>query len=197
MASAGMLLCPREGACLPALEPGALCVTGQGGYGSGTWPMCHPSPVLAHPLQPFRKFLDSFHFCHGLCPAKAPPRPGPASRCGGLALPLHGETARLFLPAPLILKSGVPAPLSQMAPLRLTLPAQGSPRLEMLYPAAPPACPFSGQDAFTGAGRWGPILVAGNTIRDICLMRGGLGRALTTWSSPGARRDSALQTQVC
>ena len=34
---------------------------------------------------------------------RAPPRPGPASHFGGLALPLRGKTARLFPPAPLIL----------------------------------------------------------------------------------------------
>ena len=151
MASAGMLLCPREGACLPALEPGALCVTGQGGYGSGTQPMCHPSPVLAHPLQPFRKFLDSFHFCHGLCPAKAPPRPGPASRCGGLALPLHGETARLFLPAPLILtKQSSCSPLPDGA-FAAHSPCPGEPQAGNAVSSSPSSLSF----LWTGCLHWG------------------------------------------
>lgn len=85
VASAGMLLCPREGACLPALEPGALCVTGQGGYGSGMRPACHPSPVLAQPLQPFRRSLDSFHFCHGLC--QGSPEAWPSLTLSGVGPP--------------------------------------------------------------------------------------------------------------
>ena len=110
-ASAGMLLCPREGACLPALEPGALCVTGQGGYGSGTRPVCHPSPVLAQPLQPFRRSLDSFHFCHGLCQGSpeawpsltlwgvGPPRPW--QDCPSLpARSINPHKAGFLLPSP-------------------------------------------------------------------------------------------------
>lgn len=137
------------------------------------------SPGLAQPLQPFRRSLDSFHFCHGLC--QGSPEPGPASHFGGIwPSPSVLETARFFPPVPLILTSGFCSPLPDGA-FAAHSPCPGSPRLEMLYPAAPPTCPsFSGQDAFSRDGRWGPILVIVtgeevDVIRYVCSPEGRTG----------------------
>lgn len=90
-----------------------------------------------------------------------PQEPGPASHFGGWPSPSGGETARFFPPVPLILtKAQVHTPLSQMAPLRLHSPLPGGApgwKCCIRQPLRP--CPFSGQDAFSRDGRWGPILV--------------------------------------
>lgn len=73
---------------------------------------------------------------------RLPPRPGPASRCGGLALPLRGETARLFPPAPLILtKRSSCSPLPDGA-FAAHSPCPGEPQAGNAVSSSPSSLPF-------------------------------------------------------